>query len=109
MMRTTTAGTAEITTSPCTASLMPAFYEVWDLETSNLINSFDTEQAALEFLRRLFDLNGLDGVRDLAIMRQTLDASGEYEPTLVLEGPALLTRVIADSSASNASGRRAAS
>jgi hypothetical protein len=88
---------------------MPAFYEVWDLETSNLINSFDTEQAALEFLRRLFDLNGPDGVRDLAIMRQTLDASGEYEPTLVLDGPALLTRVIADNTASNASGRRAAS
>jgi hypothetical protein len=109
MMRTTTAGTAEITTSPCTASLMPAFYEVWDLETSNLINSFDTEQAALVFLRRLFNLNGPDGVRDLAIMRQTLDASGEYEPSLVLDGAALLARIIADNTASNASGHRAAS
>jgi hypothetical protein len=109
MMRTTTAGTAAITTSTCTASLMPAFYEVWDFETRNVINSFESETAALVFLRRLFDLNGPDGVRDLAIMRQTIDASGEYEPTLVLEGPALLTRVIADNTASNASGRRAAS
>ena len=75
---------------------MPAFYEVLDFETRNVINSFDTEAAALVFVRSLLDLNGPDGVRELAIIRQAPDASGEYEPTLIVDGPSLLDRLMMD-------------
>jgi len=88
---------------------MPAIYEIWDFETTNIINTFDTEAAALAFLRRLLELNGLDGVRELAIMRQTPDGSGEYEPTLILEGPALLARLRPEGEPDPLSARRAAS
>jgi hypothetical protein len=70
---------------------MSAFYEVWDYKTRNLINSFETEEAARAFLRRLLELNGPDGVRELAVIRQTPGGAGEYEPTLILEGAELVT------------------
>jgi hypothetical protein len=82
-------------------------YEVWDFETNNIINSFGAEAAALLFLRRLLDLNGVDGVRDLGVIRQTTDDSGEYEPALILDGPALLARLEAASEARHAEPRRA--
>jgi len=87
---------------------MPAFYEVWDFETRNVINSFDNEEAALVFLRRLLDLNGPDGVRELGIVRQTPDPTGEYEPTLILEGSALLARLGVNRETGSTSARRAA-
>ena len=88
---------------------MQVVYEVWDFETRNVINSFETEDAALGFLRRLLALNGPDGVRELAMLRQTPDAAGEYEPTLLLEGPALLARLGVNEEAGRQSARRAAS
>lgn len=65
---------------------MAAHYEVWDYESRNLINSFETEEAAIAFVGRQFELNGPDGVRELAVVCQEPDESGEYEPRLVLEG-----------------------
>ena len=88
---------------------MQVVFEVWDCETRNLLNSFETEDAALGFLRRLLALNGRDGVRELAILRRTPDASGEYESTLLLDGPALLARLAVDEGATTPSARRAAS
>ena len=88
---------------------MQVVFEVWDFETRNVINTFETEDAALVFVRRLLALNGPDGVRELAIMRQAPDASGQYEPTLLLEGTALLARLGVDEEASTPSSRRAAS
>jgi hypothetical protein len=72
---------------------MPTFYEVWDYETRNQINSVETEAAALAFVCRLLELNGPDGIRDLAIVRQEPDRSGEYEPTLIMEGSEVLADV----------------
>jgi hypothetical protein len=69
---------------------MSTFYEVWDYETRNQINCFETEAAARAFLDRQLELNGPDGVRDLAIVRQDPDGSGEHEPTLILEGSEFL-------------------
>lgn len=71
-------------------------YEVWDFETRNIINSCDSEGAALAFVRRLYELNGPGGVRELGILRQDLDESGEYEPTLIAEGSALLMQLLAE-------------
>lgn len=72
---------------------MSTFYEVWDYQTRNQINTAETEEAARAFLRRLLELNGPDGIRDLAIVRQEPDGSGDYEPTLILEGTELLANV----------------
>ena len=71
---------------------MVAHYEVWDYESRNLVNGFETEDAAVAFLGRQFELNGPEGVRELAIVCQEPDESGEYEPRLVLEGPEFLAR-----------------
>jgi len=68
---------------------MKTYYEVWDYETRNMIATFDSEAESVAFLRRMRELNGADGVRELAVLRQAPDASGEYESTLVLEGEAL--------------------
>ena len=87
---------------------MAAFYEVWDFETRNIINTFDTEVAALLFVRGLLELNGTEGIRELGIVRQGPDASGEYEPTLVADGLALLARVRASDEANRKEVRRAA-
>lgn len=87
--------------------ILKAPYEVWDFETNNIINSFETEVGALVFLRRLLDLNGQDGVRELGIVRQTPDATGEYEPALILNGAALLTHLGTMSGADHAEPRRA--
>jgi hypothetical protein len=84
-----------------------AFYEVWDFETRNIINSFPSEAAALLFLGRLLELNGPDGIRELGLMRQTPDASGEYEPVLLFDGDELLTRVRAVARPSVPEARRA--
>ena len=88
---------------------MQVVYDVWDFETRNVINSFEAEEAALAFVCRLLALNGPVGVRELAIVRQAPDASGEYEPTPILEGPALLARLGVNDEASRPSARRAAS
>jgi hypothetical protein len=87
---------------------MSVFYEVWDFETSNIINTVETEAAAILFLRGLLDLNGPAGMRELGVVRQTPDASGEYEPALILEGPALLHRLGAVSGSGYPEARRAA-
>jgi hypothetical protein len=86
---------------------MAVIYEVLDFETNNIINSFETEAAALQFLRRLLDLNGPNGVREMGIVRQATDATGEYEPTLILDGPALLARLGKASGTSHSEPRRA--
>jgi hypothetical protein len=62
-----------------------------------------SSQDATEFL------NGVESVRDLAIVRQVPDAAGEYEPALTLEGDALLARPGPDGEAHNPAARRAAS
>ena len=71
---------------------MAGFYEVWDYESRNLINSFETEDAAVAFLSRQYELNGPAGVRELAIVCQEPDELGEHEPRLILEGTEFLAQ-----------------
>src|SRR4051794_9460232 len=89
-----------------TRTAMEAFYEVWDFETRNIVHSVETEAAATLFLRRLLDLNGPDGIREMGVVRQAPDASGEYEPALILDGHALLGRLSAISSPGHPKARR---
>jgi hypothetical protein len=91
-------GVSTVVESRYRETTMPICYEVWDYETGNQINSFETEEAALAFLRRLLTLNGPEGVRELAIVRQTPASTGEYEPTLIFEGTELLAGETSSSS-----------
>ena len=36
------------------------FYELWDVRSGNIINTYDTEAEALDVVRQLVALNGLD-------------------------------------------------
>jgi hypothetical protein len=88
---------------------MSDFYEVWDFESRNITNSVPSEALALAFLRSLLDLNGPEGVQEMGIVRQTVNNSGEYQPTLILEGAALLARLHTIESTKQTRASRAAS
>ena len=68
------------------------FYELLDLETGNLIGTYDTEQEALAVVRRAYQLNGSGYVRDLALGYE--DDGGEGEQ--LAAGSDLLARALAD-------------
>ena len=74
---------------------MRTFYEVWDFETRNQIAAFESESDALAFFRKMLDLNGEAGVRELGLLRQDPDSFGEYAPTLVLDGARYLAQIAA--------------
>lgn len=67
---------------------MMEFYELWDTESGNLINTYNTEEAALAIVRDLIALNGFSYAEFLALGRQS--SSGEIE--MVAEGSALVAR-----------------
>jgi hypothetical protein len=46
-----------------------AGYELWDTESRNLLDDFDTEAEALEAVRALIALNGLHCTQALALTR----------------------------------------
>jgi hypothetical protein len=43
------------------------FYELWDLQSGNIINTYDTEDEALDVVRELVAQNGLDYARALSL------------------------------------------
>jgi len=59
----------------------------------NQIATFESESDALDFFRKMLDRNGEAGVRELSLMRQVPDPSGEHEPPLVLDGAQYLAGV----------------
>src|SRR5437763_648324 len=46
---------------------MPATYELWDIETANLIGTYETEDAALSVVRQAIETHGQDYVASLAL------------------------------------------
>jgi hypothetical protein len=68
-----------------------AGYELWDIESRNLLDDFDTEGEALEAVRSLIALNGPGTTDALALTR--VDANGRM--TTVAMGAALSSRVAA--------------
>ena len=62
-------------------------YDIYDTETANLIDSFPTEEAALEEIRRAVEEDGPDSIEGWAVGRS--DHTGE-----ALAGQKLLERVM---------------
>jgi len=65
-----------------------AGYELWDTESRNLLDDFDTEAEALEVVRALIGLNGPDSTDALALT--CVDVHGRM--TTLAMGVALATR-----------------
>lgn len=72
---------------------MDATFRVWDDETGNVIASFGTQAEAVGFLREMFEENGAEGVRDLAIIAYSLD---DGKPSTIVEGAAFAEECLAN-------------
>lgn len=42
-------------------------YDLWDVESGNIVNTFETERGALSVVRMLLDLNGQEYVQALSL------------------------------------------
>lgn len=62
-------------------------YQVWDDDTGNVIASYGSREAAVDFLRGMLAKNGPNGVSELAIIAYPADGP---DPITVLEGTELL-------------------
>lgn len=69
--------------------MMSAKYVVADVELNAFLGAHDTEEQALDYVRRLLATNGEDYANELAVGRQTADGAFVGVTT----GPALLERV----------------
>lgn len=70
------------------------FFELLDVETGNLVGTYETEQQALAVVRRAYQLNGSDYVGSLALGYEDDDGEGEQ----LAAAADLLTRALADES-----------
>jgi len=67
-------------------------YELWDTQTRNVVETFDSEGKALDAVRQLVKLNAPDYPDALALVFE--DAEGET--TLIAQGDALAARAETD-------------
>jgi len=63
-------------------------YELWDTETRNIVETFESEAEALEAARELITLNSPAYPGALALVFE----DNEGETTLIARGPGLATR-----------------
>ncbi len=68
---------------------MVTTFQVWNSESNNLIDEFDSEAAALDDVRWRIERRGEDVVQSLALIG--LDATDQV--SMVIEGERLLRRV----------------
>jgi hypothetical protein len=64
------------------------FFELWDVRSGNIVNTYDTEDEALVVVRGLLALNGLEYARCLSLSVEDDDEN----VTLVARGLALAQR-----------------
>jgi hypothetical protein len=62
---------------------MATIFELWDVETSNLLDAYETEQAALRDVLELIDTEGRDVIETLALLRDDEERPAKI---LVAEG-----------------------
>jgi hypothetical protein len=60
-------------------------FQLWEMESANLVGSYETEDAALAVVRKAMDTHGRDAIESLALIRES--ARGRLSP--VAEGPLL--------------------
>ncbi len=63
------------------------FYELWDIRSGNIVNTYDTEDEALRVVRDLLTLNGPEYGSVLS-----LSCEDDENTTLIAKGPALTQR-----------------
>ena len=63
-------------------------YELWDVETANLVGDYATEEAALAVVHQSLQAHGPGAVAHLALAFE--DAAGDTHP--IASGPALAER-----------------
>jgi hypothetical protein len=63
-------------------------YDLWDVESGNIVNTFETESEALSVVRTLLDLNEPEYARSLSLGFEDDDGSME----IVAEGDDLAAR-----------------
>ena len=63
-------------------------YDLWDVESGNIINTFETEREALHVVRTLLDLNGPEYAQALSLGFEGDDGSMR----IVAEGDELAAR-----------------
>ena len=68
-------------------------YDLWDIESGNIVNTFETEREALAVVRTLLDLNGPEYAQALSLGFEDDDGSMR----IVAEGNHL-TSLLAESS-----------
>lgn len=67
------------------------YYELWDGETGNLVNTYDAEVDALAVIREAIRRHGRSYIDTLAVLR--VNARGRAK--VIAEGPALADRALA--------------
>jgi hypothetical protein len=50
-------------------------YDLWDVESGNIVNTFETEREALSVVRTLLDLNGPAYVQTLSLGHESDDGT----------------------------------
>jgi len=68
------------------------FFELWDVRSGSIINTYDTEDEALRVVRDLLTLNGLEYGSVLSLSFEDDDEN----MTLIANGPALAQRALSD-------------
>ena len=63
-------------------------YDLWDVESGNIVNTFETEREALDVVRTLLDLNGPEYARSLSLGFEGDDGSMR----IIAEGEDLASR-----------------
>jgi hypothetical protein len=69
-------------------------YDLWDVESGNIVNTFETEHDALAVVRTLLDLNGPEYVQALSLGYEDDDGSMR----IVAEGDRLASMLAESSS-----------
>ena len=68
---------------------MAVVYDLWDIETGNMIGTYPSEAEAMQIVRELLDLNGVDYAEALGL--GYLDEHGNPHP--IATGATLVDRV----------------
>jgi hypothetical protein len=75
---------------------MAIIYELWDIGSANLIDSFATEEAALAAVRSTIDCHGRRTVRLWALTMKDLEQNGQT--ATLARGASLAARASAEAS-----------
>jgi hypothetical protein len=69
-------------------------FQLWDIESANLLGSYETEAAALEIVRKTIDNHGREAIDGLMLLRE----AAHSRRTTIAEGAKLADRAFAKTS-----------